>query len=107
MTTICFRNGETWTSLLLAKAVRLSASNIVSIKSGVGPSVRFKAESSPYECWKLFIDNAMQKSIQTHTIKEATKTNSESCLSMEKLEAFIALQYDRGIYGKAHSIDYL
>ena len=49
----------------------------------------------------------MLKSIQTHTTREAIKINPELCLSMEKLEAFIALQEARGIYGKTHSINFL
>ena len=62
-TTTYSRNGVTWTPLLSARAVQSSASNIVGIKSGVSSCVRFKAGSSSYKCWKLFIDNAMLKSI--------------------------------------------
>ena len=101
------KRGKTWTPSLSAREVWSSASNIVSIKSGVSPSVHFKAGNSPYKCSILFADEAMLKSIQTHTTREAIKANPEFCLLMKKLEAFIALQYVREIYGEIHSIDFL
>ena len=77
------------------------------MRSGVNPCVLYKALRSPYECWKLFVDNSILISIKTHTIREATKYNPNFFFSMEKLEAFIALQYAKGIYGKSHSVDFL
>ena len=47
------KNGETWSPLLRARAVRANPSNLLRVTSGVNPSVRYKASSSPYECWKL------------------------------------------------------
>ena len=77
------------------------------MRSGVNSSVRYKASNSLYEYWKLFVDNSILISIKTHTIREATKYNPTFFFLMEKLEAFIALQYARGIYGKSHSVDFL
>ena len=96
------RNCETLSPLL-----RTSPSNVLRVTSGVNPSVRYKASSSPCECWRLFVDNSILISIKTHTIRETTIYNSNFLFSMEKLEAFIALQYARSIYGKSHSVDFL
>ena len=49
----------------------------------------------------------MLKTIQAHTTKEAKKRNSGFELSLEKLEAFVGLQYIRGIYGKGHPVEFL
>ena len=73
----------------------------------VNPSVRYKASNSPYDCWKLFVDNSILIPLKTHTIREATKNEPNFLLPMEKLEAFISLQYARGIYGKSHSVNFL
>ena len=40
-------------------------------------------------------------------MREATKNESKFVLPMEKLEAFITLQYARGVYGKSHSVNFL
>ncbi|CAK8681971.1 unnamed protein product [Clavelina lepadiformis] len=101
------RNGETWTPLLCARTVRSNPANLVRVRPGVNPSVRYKASSSPYDCWKLFVDNSILIPIKTHTTREATKNDPNFHLPMEKLEAFISLQYARGIYSKSHSVDFL
>ena len=49
----------------------------------------------------------MLRAIQTHTNREARKIDPKFSLTMEQLEAFIALQYTRGIYGKHHSVHFL
>ena len=49
----------------------------------------------------------MLRLIQTHTNREARKTDPNFSLTMEQLEVFIALQYTRGIYGKHHSVNFL
>ena len=51
------RNGETWSPLLSARSFRTNPSNIVHFKPGVHPALRSKAATSPYDCWKLFVDN--------------------------------------------------
>ena len=94
------RNGETWSPLLSARSVRTNPSNIVHFKPGVNPALCNKAAASPHVCWKLFVDNSMLITIQEHTIREAKNKNPNFELSLKKLEAFIGLQYLRGIYEK-------
>ena len=84
-----------------------TAVNVFRVKPGVHPTVRRRASISPNECWKLFIDNNMLRAIQTHTNRKARKIDPNFSLTMEQLEAFIALQYTRGIYGKHHSVHFL
>ena len=57
--------------------------------------------------WKLFIDESIFRQVQNYTVIEARKQNSQWGVSPYLLEAFIALQYARGIYGKGHSLDFL
>ena len=41
------RNRETWSPLLLARAVRANPSSLLRVISGFNPSVRYKASTSP------------------------------------------------------------
>ena len=66
-----------------------------------------QASESPYMAWKLFIDESIFRQVQNYTVIEARKQNSQWDVSSDLLEAFIALQYARGIYGKGHSLDFL
>ena len=84
-----------------------TAANVFRVKAGVHPAIRRRASISPYECWKIFIDNNMLRAIQTHINREARKTKSNFSLTMEQLEAFIALQYTRVIYENPHSVHFL
>ena len=67
------RNGEIWTPLPSNRTVRTSASNFVRVKSGVNPAISRQACSTPYECWKLFVDTRMLKNIQANATREAKK----------------------------------
>ena len=49
----------------------------------------------------------MLKCMQAHTTRKTKKSNLIFVLSLEKLEAFIALQYLRRIYGKKHLVEFL
>ena len=100
-------NGVTWDPLHIARVKPATAANVFRVKPGVHPAIRRRASISPYECWKLFIDNNMLRAIQTHTNREARKIDPNFSLTMKQLEAFIALQYTRGIYGKHHSVHFL
>ena len=95
------------TPLISARSVRPNPSNILRVKPGVNPAFRHKAAASPYECWKLFIDNLMLKTKQAHTTREAKKRNLDFELSLEKLEAFMGLHYASEIYGKLHPVEFL
>ena len=100
------RNGETWTPLLSNKIVQTSASNLVRVKSGVNPAIRRQAGSTPYECWKLFVDPRMLKNIQATTTREAKESNFNFSMALERLEAFMSLQYAREIYRKIHPLHF-
>ena len=69
--------------------------------------VRRQASESPYMAWKLFLDESIFHQIQNYTVIEARKQNSHWGVSSDLLEAFIALQCAKGIYGKGHSLDFL
>ena len=97
----------TWAPLHIARVKPATAANVFRVKPGVHPAIPRRTSISPYECWKLFIDNNMLRAIQTHTNKEARKIDPNFSLTMEQLEASIALQYTRGIYGKDHSVHFL
>ena len=65
------RNGEIWTLLLSNRTVQTSASNFVRVKSGVNPAISRHAGTTPYECWKLFVDTRMLKNVQANATREA------------------------------------
>ena len=100
-------NGVTWAPLHIARVKPATAANVFRVKPDVHPAIRRRASISPYEFWKLFIDNNMPRAIQIYTNREARKFDPNFSLTMEQLEAFIALQYTRGIYGKYHSVHLL
>ena len=100
-------NGVTWAPLHIARVKPATAANVFRVKPGVHPAIQRRASISPCECWKLFIENNMLRAIQTHANREARKIDPKFSLTMEQLEAFIALQYIRGIYGKHHSVHFL
>ena len=60
--------------------------------------VRRQASESTYMAWNLFIDESIFRQVQNYTVVEAKKQNSQWGVSSNLLEAFIALQYARGIY---------
>ena len=100
-------NGVTWAPLHIARVKPATAANVFRVKPGVHPTTWHRASISPYECWKLFIDNNMLRAIQTHTNRKPRKIDPNFSLTMEQLKAFIALQYTRGIYGKHYSVHFL
>ena len=102
----CSRNVKTWTPLLSARSVCSNPSNIVRLKPVFKPALRRKAAASLYKCWKTFIGNSMLKTIQAHTRRKAKKRSSDFEISLEKLEAFIGLQYIRAMYGKQHPVEF-
>ena len=83
------------------------ASNVFKATPGMTFCVRRQASESPYMTWKLFIDESIFRQVQNYTVIVARKQNSQWGVSSDLLEAFIALQYARGIYGKGHSLDFL
>ena len=99
--TITAKDGTKWSLLRTSHAGRARASNVFKAMPGMTFCVRRQATESPYMAWKLFIDESIFRHI------EARKQKSQWGVSSDLLEAFIALQYARGIYGKGHSLDFL
>ena len=67
------------------------------VKSGVNLSVSYKARSRLYDCLKMFLVKSILIFKKAHTMREAIKNEPNFLLLMEKLEAFIALQYTREV----------
>ena len=96
-----------WSPHLAARVQAPMAANIFRFTTGALFSIHQRAGATPYECWKLFIDNNTLKSIIAHTNLEASEINPSFRLTTDVLEAFIALQYARGICGRRHSVHFL
>ena len=105
--TITAKDGTKWSLLRTSHARRARASNVFNATPGMTFCVRRQASESLYMAWKLFIDESIFLQVQNYTVIEARKQNSQWGVSSDLLEAFIALQYARGIYGKGHSLDFL
>ena len=103
--TITAKNGNKWSLLRTSHAGRARASNVFKPTPGMTFCVRRQASESPYMAWKLLIDESIFRQVQNYTVIEARKQNSQCGVSSDLLEAFIDLQYARGIYGKGHSLD--
>ena len=105
--TITAKDGTKWSLLRTSHAGHARASNVFKATPGMTFCVRRQASESPYMAWKLFIDESIFCQVQNYTVIEARKQNLQWGVSSDLLEAFIALQYARGIYGKGHSLDFL
>ena len=67
----------------------------------VSPGQVLQSITSAYDAWKQFIPEVILPSIVKYTTEEAhRKGDTNFSLSLNELEAFIALQYARGLYGK-------
>ena len=72
--------------------------------------IRRRESISPYKCRKQFIDNSMLRAIQTHTNREARKTDPNFSLAMEQLQALIDCisGYPKySLYGKHQAVHFL
>ena len=105
--TITAKDGTKWSLLRTSHAGRARASNVFKATPGMTFCVRRQASESPYMTWKLFIDESIFRQVQNYTVIVARKQNSQWGVSSDLLEAFIALQYAGGIYGKGHSLEFL
>ena len=76
------------------------AHNIFTGPSGVPRQVS-QSITSAYDAWKQFIPEVILRSIVKYTTEEAHRNGDTNfSLSPNELEAFIALQHARGLYGK-------
>ena len=81
---------------------RLPASNIFRATPGIINNVIRASIKSPYDAWKCIVDERMLRHVHHCTMKHAESENDNFDFSLDDLEAFIALQYARGVYGKGH-----
>lgn len=83
-------------------AGRTPARNIVSIPSGPTPFARRNIGTNPASAWRLMVNEAMVKHIQTCTVAEARRQlgdDSNWYVTLVELDAFFALLYARGALG--------
>ena len=85
-------------------AGRSSASNV--FKANPGPRTPSYVQI-PYDTWKLFINEKMLRTICECTNIYATTKDIELNMAIYELEAFIALQYARGIYNRTLPANFL
>lgn len=95
-------NGTEWKKLTSSRVGRAADRNIFRGRPGPKPvDIR-----TPYEAWKLFIDERMLRRILECTNHFSRLQYNEE-FSLEDIESFIAIQYARGIYNKTLPIDFL
>lgn len=85
-------------------AGRRSQQNILKEASGPTPYAKRNVfAGSPASAWRLLIDNFILKHITKCTVTEAHRQpqNQTFALTVEELEAFIAVMYARGVAGKS------
>jgi hypothetical protein len=79
---------------------RISSLNIFKVNPGIKKKYAQKIGCAK-DAFMLFIDENMLREIKCFSEDNATP------LLFEELQAFIGLQYARGIYGRAHSVNFL
>ena len=96
-----------WKSSATLVAGRTPAHNVFMGASGI-PRQVLQSITTPYDTWKHFIPESILCSIVKYTTEEAHQRGDMNfSLSLSDLEAFIALQYTRGLYGKNHPVSFL
>lgn len=103
------RDGTLWTSASSCSGTpgRTATHNVFKATPGCRPSVS-SSVASPYDAWKHYVDESILRQIVKYTNDEATRKGEENfSLTLSELEAFIALQYARGLYGKNHPVAFL
>lgn len=98
------RDGTAWESMTSSIVGRSSASNV--FKANPGPRTPSYVQT-PYDTWKLFINEKMLRTICECTNIYATTKDIELNMTIYELEAFIALQYARGIYNRTLPANFL
>ena len=105
--TLLGRDKTVWKSSATLVAGRMPAHNVFTGASGVPRQVS-QSITIPYNAWKHFIPESILRSIVKYTTEEAHRRGDTNfSLSLSDLEAFIALQYARGLYGKNHPVSFL
>ena len=105
--TLLGRDKTVWKSSATLVAGRTPAHNVFTGASGVPRQVS-QSISTPYDSWKHFIPKSILCSIVKYTSEKAHRRGDTNfSLSLSDLEAFIALQYARRLYGKNHPVSFL
>ena len=101
------RDETVWKSSATLVAGRTPAHNVFTGASGVPRQVS-QSITTPYDARKHFIPESILRSFVKYTTEEAHRRGDTNfSLSLSDLEAFIALQYARGLYGKNHPVSFL
>ena len=86
---------------------RTPAHNVYTGASAV-PRQVLQSISKPYDAWKHFIPEVFLRSIVKYATEEAHRSGDINfSLTLSELEAFIALQYSRSLYGNNHPVWFL
>ena len=81
---------------------RKGSHNVLRDVPGPSPHAKRNVDDTARSAWGLFFTDSMLKRIQLCTETEARKSgNKEWSISVEELEAFLAILYARGAYGLA------
>ena len=96
-----------WQPLVRTLVGRACASNVFTATKGVGNAFTRSIQDGVYSAWKCFITEAMLRKICEHTQEHGQQTDATWSLTLDKLEAYIALIYARGLYGKCHPVEFL
>ena len=87
--------------------VRSPQAGVFKAAARITNAVKNRVSNSPYAAWKMFIDEPMLRKILNCTITEGQTRKASWSITIEMLEAYLALEYARGIYGKEHSTVFL
>jgi len=105
-------DGTEWTLVDTAErsSGRRANQNVLrEIPGPLGHARRYIYSDSVSSAWRLFIDASILTHVQKCTVAEARRCKDENfSLSIEELEAFIAIFYARGISGtNDHSVHFI
>ena len=107
ISTILGKDKTVWKNSSNSTVQKTSANNIFNGPRGVPRQVS-QSITSAYNLWKQFLPELILCSIVKYTTEEAhRKSDTNFSLGLYELEAFIALQYARSLYGKKHPISFL
>jgi hypothetical protein len=85
---------------------KFGAQNVLKETPGPTPYAKRNVGNNVSSAWRLFIDESMLRHIKKCTEAEAVLNNEENWkISLEELDAFIAIIYARGAYG-CNDMDY-
>ncbi|XP_035227783.1 uncharacterized protein LOC118199990 [Stegodyphus dumicola] len=102
------KDGTSWTvtSTSQTTAGKYGAQNMLKEMPGPTSYAKRNVGDNVLSAWRLFVDESMLRHIKKCTEAEAVLNNEENwAISLEELDAFIAIIYERGSYG-CNDMDY-